>query len=269
MTPILNFAFANNDRQPLTNLSQESDSIVQLLASFEQKGQIILHREQQATIDNVSDFLTRNNNPMTLFHYGGHADSENLFLQGATAQAKGIAYQLAQQKSLKLVFLNGCSTRQQVQSLLDLGIAAVIATAVPVNDKSATVFAIDFYTAIAANHSIEVAFEKAAAIVMTKTDRHPRIYRGLGRVKGPKLPWGLYTLDENILDEKLIPPAPDNLSEKNIFDNMDLEIKKGNFHGGDKNLKQDKEQKYRRKNIVTNGKIKIENGDFRLGDDYS
>lgn len=269
MTPILNFAFANNDRQPLTNLRHESDSIIQLLASFEHEGRIILHREQQATIDNVSDFLTRNNNPMTLFHYGGHADSESLILDGQTAFATGVARQLAQQKSLKLVFLNGCSTYAQVQFLLQWGIPAVIATSVPVNDSIATKFAISFYTAIANNQTIKEAFDRAAAVVETKRNFLPKFYRGLGQAPISSTSWGLYTSQDDVLEEKLIPSAPTNLSEKNVFDKIDVEIKKGNFRGGDDNLKQDKEQKYHRKNIMTDSKVRIEEGDFRLGDNYS
>ena len=46
------------------------------------------------------------------------------------------------------MFLNGCSTRPQVQRLLDAGIAAVIATARPIDDRAACKLAVAFYEAL-------------------------------------------------------------------------------------------------------------------------
>ena len=56
---------------------------------------------------------------------------------------------------LKLVFLNGCSTRPQVKRLLDAGVPAVIATARPIDDAVATEFAVAFYQALTTGYSGE------------------------------------------------------------------------------------------------------------------
>ena len=67
-------------------------------------------------------------NRIAIFHYGGHANGYQLLLesasgQSAAADAGGLAAFLAQQQGLQLVFLNGCSTQQQTQGLLDANIS--------------------------------------------------------------------------------------------------------------------------------------------------
>ena len=96
---------------------------------------------------------------IAIFHFGGHADGDRLLLQSAfeprPAYAEGLATLLGQQRGLKLVFLNGCSTRPQVKRLLDAGVPAVIATARPIDDRVATEFAVAFYQALTTGYSGE------------------------------------------------------------------------------------------------------------------
>ena len=51
------------------------------------------------------------------------------------------------------MFLNGCSTRPQVKRLLNAGVPAVIATALPIVDQVATDFAVAFYQALTTGYS--------------------------------------------------------------------------------------------------------------------
>ena len=87
----------------------------------------------------------------------GHADGDRLLLQSAfeSAPAYGLATLLGQQRGLKLVFLNGCSTRPHVKRLLDAGVPAVIATARPIDDAVAAEFAAAFYQASTTGSSAE------------------------------------------------------------------------------------------------------------------
>jgi WD40 repeat protein len=89
-------------------------------------------------------------------------------------EGQSLAVLLGRRVNLKLVFLNGCSTRPQVQSLLDAGVPVVIATARPIKDKLARQFAVAFYEALTAGgeaapaggRSLRAAFEAAQAYVL-------------------------------------------------------------------------------------------------------
>ena len=58
--------------------------------------------------------------------------------ESAAADAGGLAAFLGQQDGLLLVFLNGCSTQQQTQGLLDANVSAVISTSRVIDDQVAT-----------------------------------------------------------------------------------------------------------------------------------
>ena len=150
--------------------------------------------------------MLENENQISVFHYGGHAGRDKLLFTDQAARADGIAYLLSQQQHLKLVFLNGCSTRQHVDLLLELGISAVIATSQSVGDTLAKAFAEHFYKAIAEDYTLENAFNAAVALIKTMSTFYPRIYRD-AELRGDKTNqlWGLYTNNKNdILNQKLI-----------------------------------------------------------------
>ena len=206
--PVVFVSFANNSLKPLPSLKKEGALIKQLFSPIADNQQIQFHLEDFADTDNLTDYFIQYKDRILIFHYGGHANSKSLLLNDQKANAQGIAYQLAQQKSIQLVFLNGCSTRQQVDLLLDLGIPAVIATSVPIGDKSATHFAEKFYVALITDHTLEAAFNMAAANFESKYNHRPKIYRdtGLRGEKNKELPWGLYTRnDDDILNQQMIP----------------------------------------------------------------
>jgi phosphoribosylformimino-5-aminoimidazole carboxamide ribonucleotide (ProFAR) isomerase len=97
------------------------------------------------------------------FHYGGHAGGQQLDLEGGAGQALGLAHLLGRQatQQLQIVFLNGCSTKEQVDRLLKLGVKVIIATSVAIKDKKAVEFAYRFYRKLANNGSIRQAFDNA------------------------------------------------------------------------------------------------------------
>jgi len=207
-TPVIFLSFANSKEQPLPYLQKEGEQLQALFTTPASEERIQLHYDPFTSPAKITDFFLQYNNRITLFHYGGHANSKALLLAEQTAHSDGLAHQLAQQKSLKLVFLNGCSTRQQVQLLLDLGIPSVIATHAPIGDEKALVFATTFYKSLVANQTIKAAFEHAAGAVKTISDTYPRVYRdtGLreGQTKTNVFPWGLYTRQKEKLDTTLI-----------------------------------------------------------------
>ncbi len=207
--PVIFLAFANDTNDPLELLDEERKTICEHLIPLESEQYFQLYREPTASTDDIVKYLTEFKDRVSIFHYGGHADSKRLMLAKQEASSDGIAQLLAQQKNLQLVFLNGCSTKAQVDLLLDLGIPAVIATSVPVNDQTAKDLADKFYHAMANKHSMKEAFEMAASAAKAKTNADIKIiYRGLasrGETDTATFPWGLYINEDKkeVLDWKL------------------------------------------------------------------
>lgn len=209
--PVIFLAFANDvDTGHLSALSAERKAITANLVELENNQYLQLHVEPEATVKDLTRYMTIFKDRISIFHYAGHADSEELFLTDGSANADGIAALLAAQSNLQLVFLNGCSTRQQVDALLQSGIPAVLATTTPIGDESAMQFASDFYLALKNQHSIQKAFDIAAAAQNAKHNRDVVIHRTLGQrpvveEQVEELPWGLYIAEgkEGILDYEI------------------------------------------------------------------
>jgi hypothetical protein len=201
--PTLFLTFANSEEAPLANLRREDNELYQRLQQGMKEQRYIIHRESYATLDTIAHHLTEYRGQVILFHYGGHAESTKLILEDREATSEGIAGLLAQQENLKLVFLNGCSTLPQVKKLLEQGIPAVIATSVPINDETATVFAGQFYHSLASGADIRQSFETASAKVQAMNGPGAQFYRKAdfeGEERpADSIPWGLYYQDEEAL----------------------------------------------------------------------
>ena len=189
-------AFANHQNERLDNLTREDREINEILSSRIQKQQLTVLRDSYTSIETMTGHLSRFRNDLRLFHYGGHAGSEVLILDQEKARSEGLAQLLGSCKSLQLVFLNGCSTKNQVKGLLDLGIPVVIATRCAIEDTSATQFAIEFYRAMDQRQSIRESFQTAKAKLLTSQEKSIEFYDDLpvwGETADEDIPWGLYT----------------------------------------------------------------------------
>lgn len=101
-----------------------------------------------------------------IFHFAGHAGPSRLQTSFLGKPRYTFADGLARNvglfgKGLKLVFLNGCSTRDQVDFFLNNGVPAVIATSKPVSDVYACWFARIFYEKFTNGSTLGEAFEAA------------------------------------------------------------------------------------------------------------
>ena len=157
--PVVFLAFADA-RSDLSSLKVEGWSLKDQFDELKQRGVIAdVVVEEKASLERIYSVFQKYRDRIALFHFGGHADGDRLLLQSAfeprPAYAEGLATLLGQQRGLKLVFLNGCSTRPQVKRLLDAGAPAVIATARPIDDAVATEFAVAFYQALTTGYSDE------------------------------------------------------------------------------------------------------------------
>ncbi len=161
--PIVFLAFADA-KSDLSSLKVEGWSLKDEFDKLKQRGVIAdVVVEEKASLERIYAVFLKHRDRIAIFHFGGHADGDRLLLESdlesafepRPAYAEGLATLLGQQRGLKLVFLNGCSTRPQVKRLLDAGVPAVIATAQPIADAVATEFAVAFYEALTTGYSGE------------------------------------------------------------------------------------------------------------------
>ncbi len=106
-----------------------------------------------------------------IFHYGGHADEDELWLEDGTGENKsffsmGLSRFLGVQEGLKLVFLNACATYDHAKLLMEAGIHAVVATSRKISDEQATRFARIFYAGLAGGASITESFQEAEGMIL-------------------------------------------------------------------------------------------------------
>ncbi|MDX1477254.1 MAG: CHAT domain-containing protein [Saprospiraceae bacterium] len=198
-TPIIYLAFANDRDDYLVNLKNESRGIRDKLSELDRKEYIRVNREESASSSDIFTDVAESEGRLAIFHYGGHANGTRLHLEGeGEGAAEGLAQLLGDQENLLLVFINGCSSKGQVQTLFDHGVKAVIATSVAINDDKATAFAIRFYESLAHRRTIEQAFNAATGLLRTDhSDKLQPHQRGVLKVWGDQqepeeLPWGLY-----------------------------------------------------------------------------
>ncbi|MFK7907036.1 MAG: CHAT domain-containing protein [Chitinophagales bacterium] len=173
--PIIFLAFSNDPKNNLSKLADERIAILNILQPLVDQNQCELLIEGAATPEDIFRVFSqrKNRNRITIFHYAGHADGNGIHTvstegDNQTTYASGLAKLFGMQKNLKLVFLNGCSTKRQVEVLQSEGILNVIATSVSIGDKTAMMLAEQFYATFAQNESIDNAFKTAYAFIEGK-----------------------------------------------------------------------------------------------------
>lgn len=173
--PVVFMAFANERSQRgfLRKLTIELKSIMNALETAVQKGRCQLKILPAATQDEIAKVFQDEwyEGRIWIFHYGGHADEDELWLETADGGNQsffslGLARFLGAQKGMKLVFLNGCATEEHAKHLLESNISAVIATSRKIDDNKANRFSTIFYQGLASGASIDEAFREAEGILL-------------------------------------------------------------------------------------------------------
>ncbi|MEM8887167.1 MAG: CHAT domain-containing protein [Bacteroidota bacterium] len=209
--PIVFLAFANDNSSHLPLLKKESRDTYRALREADRKGFIKVIREESTEIKDLYETLLAFQDRVSIFHYAGHADGEGLFLEEEKGEISGIAKLLGEQKSLQLVFLNGCSTKEQVKHLFDAGVKAVIATSTPIQDRKACEFSIAFYEALANKRSIAQAFKMATGFLSARYGPSAQaeivsmrsLDFGDKEEETEELPWALYVKDDSSLSYQI------------------------------------------------------------------
>jgi WD40 repeat protein len=221
--PVIFLAFAN-DRDDharyLRNLPEEQRRVRQRLEQDEATRicELVIH--PNITADELLDVFQhpRYRDRIAIFHFGGHAGGYQLLLESTAgrpelAHGEGLAGFLALQRSLQLVFLNGCSTQPQVEGLLDSGVPAVIATSESIADAMAMELSARFYSALAGGTTVGEAYAQAVAAVRTVKGGRTREVSRDSAGATDRWPWELYLKPgaENVRDWSLPKAAGDPL----------------------------------------------------------
>ena len=173
--PVIVLAFANENTSSgfLSSLSKEMKQILMALEPAVQKGKVHIKILPAATQDEIISIFQDAwyEDRIWIFHYGGHADQDELWLETSNGENKsffadGLSQFLGVQEGLKLVFLNACATEDHATLLLKESVPAVIATSRKIADNQALEFSKVFYRGLSAGSSIDEAYKEAQATLL-------------------------------------------------------------------------------------------------------
>lgn len=209
--PVIFLAFANETESQkigeapryLASLQEEKRKIQDTLLKAQKDGNCELKMEAFTRVDDIFEVFQSPDyrDRIAIFHFGGHAGGNELLFEKAgggnqEANAEGLAKFFGHQKGLELVFLNGCSTREQVEGLFNANIPAVVATEYDIDDLLATRFAVFFYGGLANGLALHKAFDQAKTQIETvrgKQDPELESHRNIGKPnRSSQLPWRLH-----------------------------------------------------------------------------
>ncbi len=216
--PAIFTAFADSEGD-LKNLNKEQKDIQNSFLNLDSQDKLKYIVSIETSLDNYFKFLGSYQNRIAIFHYGGHAGSTGITLQDGHLSFEHLAEELVDRNknSLVFVFLNGCATKAHVETLFNLGVPLVLATAVPIADDTATIFAQKFYENLTNNSdSISMAYKSASRYIKAKNtqinatllgqvSRMSDLIQGVS-TQNEAFPWGLYVREgkEDFAEKKLI-----------------------------------------------------------------
>ena len=173
-----------------------------------------------ASISKVNESLLDYAGEVSVFLYSGHADSNEISLDGEAANLNAIAMHLKEsinRKKLKLVILNACATKGAVQLFLDMGAPVVIATRAEIRDLSATEFSKALFRSLCQEKTILESFRDglaAAQLPSTELDLTTKAVRkkkDLANYDDTTPLWEIFALEEKYANQKVIPIRDTNL----------------------------------------------------------
>lgn len=182
--PAILLAFANDrtaNGRYLSELGSEEQALLDVL-----NGHMDTLAVPQATLPRIQQRFEKHPGRIRIFHFAGHANGKTIHLEpdaegNTQGYAKGISEFLSLQDSVYLVFLNGCSTLEQLRFFRKAEIPVMIATTSPIRDEVARRFAEDFYRSLCAGKAISEAFDEARTLLRGRHSKGEGLYtRDLG-----------------------------------------------------------------------------------------
>jgi CHAT domain-containing protein len=161
--PTILMAFAKND---LPGVKTEAENIYKFVQS---NSLVKALKIEDTNIDTLANSIIDNIEDLFMFHYGGHADQNNVVLDGFRNLDKIRLSRLLlpnENHNLSIVFLNGCLTYGQVGLLTAKGVKVIIATNVSVDDSEVIRLSSFFYKCFfEKKYTLKSAFQTAEATV--------------------------------------------------------------------------------------------------------
>lgn len=197
--PVIFLAFANeqvDDNHRLQALAREQDELEKALNVARRAGLCEVIVKPNASVDNIIETFQEYRDRICIFHFAGHADGYQLLLEGrdgenVIAQGEGLVDFFQSQKSLQLIFFNGCSTEKQTKELRDKGVPAVVGTSSSIPDDDAVIIARNFYRSIGGGASLDQAWQEAVS--KFKMEGAGQRFRGIRLDhQSDGLPWAIY-----------------------------------------------------------------------------
>lgn len=219
--PLFLFAFANDTSQSL-RLKEEERLIRDILAPAHDQNRIEYLSLGNTTVDDVYKTFNRFHDRIHLFQYSGHSEASFLELEDAQARAASLSTLMGMQKNLKLVILNGCSNKSQVDTLFEKGVKVVIATSAAINDAKALQFSKYFYQAFINRKTIREAFDTAISRMQNDAP-DLKVFRGLYSrdEENKEIAWKLYSVKDEYLNWVLPQPKVENV-EGNFIQEVEI-----------------------------------------------
>lgn len=213
--PVIIFAFANEQESGqsyLRNLPLEINQLDRIVGKASDEGLCDYKILTNATLQGIFEVFRdkKYRDRIAIFHFSGHADSWSLMLESDHRKSKSLRSDVisdlfADQRSLQLVFLNGCFSIQQAEQLREKGLPACIGTVSEVADQIACELSIAFYSNLTAGLSIDRSWKMATQEVSSDKDTEaadlyyrPDVSRGpVLRSDINRFPWEMLYRDPN------------------------------------------------------------------------
>ncbi len=141
---------SHNAASPLPSVLDEFDAIAKSLRPLIERLILKLVFKLKADHASMIEEFSDLSGLIEIFHFSGHANGHRLDILGGghiqgLARWFGLKNNAEGKSPPRLVFLNGCATKDQVAVLHQYGVTGVIATNYKVDDQEAYVFAKTFY----------------------------------------------------------------------------------------------------------------------------
>ncbi|MEM7105477.1 MAG: CHAT domain-containing protein [Bacteroidota bacterium] len=198
--PIVLLAMANDPDYSL-QLQEEEKKIRGALSNAHDAEFIEFRNVGYAGLEELYNAINRPAivDKLSIFHFCGHSDGDGIKLQDGDLDKQGLSTLLGSLPNLKLVFLNGCANKDQLEDLHKNGVNTVVATSVKVGDDTAILMAEHFYKALASGRSIVEAFNISSTFLRNYDGDLNVSFRGgfdLSGLDEGAFPWGLYSISK-------------------------------------------------------------------------